>query len=146
MTGDDKDNRLDGSTGADLLTGGEGNDTYIVDSADIVVETSTATTQIDTVESSVSYILSKNVEKLFLTGKDAVNGTGNELPNVITGNGSANVLDGMAGADRLEGGAGNDRYVVDSFDTVVEKTGMEQISYWQILVTCFQQMLRICSC
>ncbi|WP_200154030.1 beta strand repeat-containing protein [Chromatium okenii] len=124
LTGDGKDNRLDGSTGADLLTGGEGNDTYIVDSADIVVETSTATTQIDTVESSVSYILSKNVENLVLTGKDAVNGTGNELPNVITGNGSANVLDGMAGADRLEGGAGNDRYIVDSFDTVVEKAGM----------------------
>ncbi|MBV5310594.1 MAG: hypothetical protein JZU59_14545, partial [Chromatium okenii] len=122
LVGDDKENRLDGFEGADRLVGGDGNDTYIVDNADLVVETNAATTQTDIVLSSVSHVLSANVEQLTLNGTNPINGTGNELPNIIIGNDKANVLDGMAGADQLVGGGGDDSYVVDTLsDTVVEQ-------------------------
>ncbi len=103
---------LDGDIGADSLIGGTGNDTYIVDNTgDIVVETSTIATEIDTVNSSVTYTLSANVENLTLTDTIAINGTGNSLANYITGNSGNNLLTGAAGFDTLDGGAGNDTLV-----------------------------------
>ena len=48
------------------------------------------------------------VENLTLTGSAAINGTGNNLNNVLIGNSAANVLDGGLGADTLIGGGGND--------------------------------------
>jgi hypothetical protein len=44
---------------------------------------------------------------------DPINGTGNDLANIITGNDSDNVLDGKAGADTLIGNGGNDTYKFD---------------------------------
>jgi Ca2+-binding RTX toxin-like protein len=105
--------RLDGGAGADTLTGGAGNDTYVVDNAgDQAVEV--AGGGIDAVQSSVSFQLQSEFEKLTLTGNAAINGTGNALANTITGNSAANVLGGGAGADTLTGGSGNDTYVVDN--------------------------------
>jgi Ca2+-binding RTX toxin-like protein len=49
----------------------------------------------------------------------ALNGTGNELNNVITGTLGDNILDGGLGADTLIGGAGNDTYVVDNVGDVI---------------------------
>ncbi|MFM8342414.1 MAG: hypothetical protein ACKN9F_09380, partial [Methylomonas sp.] len=106
---------LDGGVGADTLIGGSGNDTYIVDSVgDVVTETSTLATEIDTVQASVSYSLGANVENLTLIGTAAINATGNNLNNVLTGNAAANVLNGGAGNDTLIGGLGNDTYIIDS--------------------------------
>jgi len=106
---------LDGGAGIDTLIGGLGNDTYIVDNAsDITTETSTLTTEIDTVQSSVSYTLGANLEKLTLTGTAAINGTGNTLNNTLTGNDANNHLDGGAGNDTLYGGAGNDKFDWDT--------------------------------
>ena len=62
----------------------------------------------DHVYSSVSYSLSSNVEKLYLTGSSSINATGNTLDNDIEGNSAANTLYGKSGADILEGFAGND--------------------------------------
>ena len=58
--------------------------------------------------SSVNHVLGANFENLTLTGSFGVNGTGNELNNVLTGNSGKNVLNGMAGDDTLVGGGGAD--------------------------------------
>ena len=98
---------LDGGIGNDMMQGGRGNDTYSVDSEnDIIVENAGEGT--DSVQASINYVLSGNLEKLTLTGTDAIDGTGNELNNTITGNSGANILDGGAGNDTLDGGAGDD--------------------------------------
>jgi ELWxxDGT repeat protein len=64
----------------------------------------------DTFRSAASVAaLAATTSNLVLTGKNAINGTGNNLANTITGNGAANSLNGGAAADRLIGGGGNDR-------------------------------------
>lgn len=100
---------IDGGAGNDRMTGGTGNDTYIVDSTgDIVTETSTVSTEIDTVKASITYTLGANLENLILTGSAAINGTGNSLNNNLTGNQGKNILNGGAGNDTLDGGNGDD--------------------------------------
>lgn len=114
---------LNGGTGEDLMFGGAGDDKYYVDNArDVVWEY--AGEGIDTVETTVSYSLISNVEKLVLAGAKTINGTGNDLRNVLFGNAAANILDGKGGADTMSGGSGNDTYVVDSTgDRIVETVG-----------------------
>ncbi|MDZ8029148.1 MAG: calcium-binding protein [Nostoc sp. DedQUE11] len=103
---------VNGGTGADRLDGGDNNDLYIVDNVgDIATEVfGDALGGIDTVQASVSYTLSANLENLTLTGF-AANGTGNARSNVITGNGFNNVLSGLAGNDTINGGGGNDTII-----------------------------------
>jgi Ca2+-binding RTX toxin-like protein len=109
LIGNAGSNVLDGQAGADTMAGGQGGDLYHVDnSGDIVLEGSSAGR--DTVESTWSYTLSAHLENLTLTGSSPINGTGNELDNMLTGNDAANILDGGAGNDRLQGGAGADTY------------------------------------
>jgi len=112
--------RLDGGTGAEAMSGGPGNDTYVVDDAGDAV-TELANEGIDTVEASVSYTLGSNVERLTLSGDQAIDGHGNSLANQMTGNEMANVLDGGAGQDTMTGLGGNDTYVVDDqADAIIE--------------------------
>ncbi len=120
---------LNGGAGADTMSGGLGDDTYVVDNAaDVVTEAASAGT--DRIDTSVTTTLGSNVENLTLTGTTAINGTGNTLNNIITGNSAANVLSGGAGADTLTdsgganvfiGGTGNDTLNVTS-------TGIDRIA------------------
>lgn len=146
INGNAYDNLLDGSSGADTLyggygadtligglgldvmSGGLGDDSYYVDNftdgsgvpyPDTVIERAGEGT--DTVYASISYRLGDNVENLELLGSASIDGTGNELNNVITGNAGDNFLDGLAGIDTLIGGAGNDTYWVDANDTLIER-------------------------
>ena len=132
LTGLDGNDTLDGGTGADALTGGAGNDTYTVDNVgDAVTEADGEGA--DLVKSSITYALGSYVENLTLTGSSTLNGTGNDLDNILTGNTGANqltgglgndTLDGGTGADKLFGGAGNDTYVVDNVsDQITENDG-----------------------
>ncbi|MCW5662829.1 MAG: peptidoglycan DD-metalloendopeptidase family protein [Piscinibacter sp.] len=117
---------INGGTGTDNLVGGTGSDTYVVDIAtDVVNESSTLASEIDAVQSSVSWVLGANLERLTLTGT-ATNGTGNTLANLITGNASTNTLVGGSGNDTLNGGAGND--TIDGGagnDSLVGGTGVD---------------------
>jgi Ca2+-binding RTX toxin-like protein len=142
---------LNGGGGVDSMYGGSGNDLYFVNSAlDVVDETNQVDTSdqggTDTVSSTASYDISTSIgagyiEKLILTGTANINGTGNDMANVITGNsgnntllggigndtlnglGGHDALDGGAGNDRMFGGSGNDSYTVDSLsDRVFETT------------------------
>jgi serralysin len=124
LIGNADSNILDGGSGADTLIGGAGNDVYVVDNAsDIVLETSTVSSEIDSVYSTISYTLGANVEYLTLQGNANINGTGNALANLINGNAGDNVLDGGAGGgDVLVGGAGNDTYIVDSLNDAIFET------------------------
>jgi Ca2+-binding RTX toxin-like protein len=138
VTGSAGDNVIVGSRGNDTLVGGDGDDTYVIGQG-----TDTLTEQLnegtDTVQSSISHVLGTNFESLTLTGGRTINGTGNELANILTGNNAANILSGGAGHDTLtgnggndrldggtgddamDGGAGSDTYLVDSLgDTVTE--------------------------
>jgi Ca2+-binding RTX toxin-like protein len=90
------------------MTGGAGNDRYVVNSSgDKVVEASGGGS--DSVSSGITYTLPSHVEKLTLTGSNNVNGAGNTSSNTITGNSKANSLSGGTGNDSLNGGAGNDK-------------------------------------
>ncbi|MGY6216921.1 FG-GAP-like repeat-containing protein [Methylolobus aquaticus] len=114
---------LNGGGGADVMRGGTGNDRYVVNVAgDQVIETSTLATEIDRVDSAISYTLPANVEQLTLTGTAAINGTGNGLANTLVGNSGANILDGLAGNDTLTGGLGADifRLTTLSRDTLTD--------------------------
>jgi Ca2+-binding RTX toxin-like protein len=128
ITGGYGSDLLIGEGGNDTLAGGVANDTYVVDSiGDSVSETSTLATEIDTVQSSISYSLGTNVENLTLIGAGEINATGNSLGNVITGNTANNQLDGGAGVDTLIGGTGNDIYVVDTTTDIITESANQGI-------------------
>jgi Ca2+-binding RTX toxin-like protein len=107
LNGGNGNDTLNGGGGADAMAGGSGNDNYTVDNiGDTVTEAFSAGT--DAVNASVSYTLNGNIENLTLTATAAINGTGNNLNNLIQGNAAANRLNGGTGNDNLLGNGGND--------------------------------------
>jgi Ca2+-binding RTX toxin-like protein len=122
LNGDGGDDVLLGGVGNDFLVGGAGNDTYMIDNAgSLTIENSNDGT--DTVESSISWVLSDNIENLRLTGNSSIDATGNALANSLFGNSASNFLDGGTGNDTLNGGVGNDVYLFgrgDGQDTISE--------------------------
>ncbi|HCF9255606.1 TPA: hypothetical protein NI610_006634, partial [Pseudomonas aeruginosa] len=135
--------RLDGKGGADTMQGGVGNDAYVVERVtDVVIEH--VGEGLDTIESSVAWTLGNHIENLTLTGSSAVNGTGNDLDNVLIGNSGNNRLTGGAGDDRLDGkggtdtllgGLGNDTYVVERTTDVVTEYANEGVDTVESSVT-----------
>jgi Ca2+-binding RTX toxin-like protein len=122
-------NQLDGGTGTgDILRGGAGSDTYVVDATgDTVDETSSTDAAAsatlvnatgDLVNSSATYTLGTNIENLTLTGTAVINGTGNAAANIITGNAANNSLTGGAGADKFVFTA----YTINGTDTITDFT------------------------
>jgi Ca2+-binding RTX toxin-like protein len=109
---------------ANVLVGGTGNDVYIVDGADQVVES--ADEGVDEMQGAVSISLAANVENGRLSGSAAATLTGNALDNLLYGNAANNTLIGGdgndqlffgSGVDVLDGGNGNDTYWFTSWDT-----------------------------
>ena len=134
MAGTDfADTLTSGTTGADILIGGAGDDSYIINSSTATIF-EFAGQGIDNVLSSVSFNLGDkgpNIENLTLFGAALV-GTGNALNNSITGNAHNNNLDGGAGDDSLTGGGGddiltgglgNDTFIVDAGQDTITDLG-----------------------
>ncbi|MFZ2452164.1 MAG: calcium-binding protein [Methylovulum miyakonense] len=95
----------DAGTATDILEGGSGKDTYVINSTGGATITESGA-DIDQVNASVTYTLSAaiatvGVENLTLTGSGSINGTGNALNNVIIGNDGDNTLKGEAGNDTI---------------------------------------------
>jgi Ca2+-binding RTX toxin-like protein len=127
ITGNSGNNTLAGGGGVDKLIGGTGNDTYIIDSDDVVSEAAAGgsdTIQADFVVNLSSYA---NVENLILTGTSSLNLTGSSGANTLTGNSGNNTLDGGAAADVMIGGDGDDVYIVDATTDVVSENASEGI-------------------
>ena len=90
------------------VRGGAGDDTLIVNNAKHRLIENGGSEGYDTVKSTVSYVLSENVERLILLGHGNTNGTGTSNGDDLFGNSGNNKLFGRNGADRLDGGKGND--------------------------------------
>jgi len=109
--GNELNNTLTGNAGLNVLSGGLGDDTYVVQNdGDSVIESVNA--GVDTVRASLSFTLADHVENIVLTGTSANNATGNALNNTLTGNSAQNTL---------AGGAGDDAYYVQTMDDVVQE-------------------------
>jgi len=107
---DDGFDYLEGGAGNDTLEGGYGDDIYFVDSiGDVIIDAPGTGTEL--VVSSITWTLQAGLEYLTLRGNDAINGTGNDLNNIITGNSANNIIDGGNGNDTLRGGDGDDTLV-----------------------------------
>ena len=101
---------INGGAGADVMIGGGGNDIYYIDNAGDLVSELAGGGQ-DTVFTGITVnlgLVAQEVEALTLTGRLAINATGNTSDNIITGNAGANTLDGGSGSDTLDGGLGTD--------------------------------------
>lgn len=139
ITGNEGNNTLDGYKNSttvadgDSLTGGAGDDVYIVRNAsDVVTETEGAgTDEIKAYALAADYVLADHVENLTLMSTTLITANGNTLNNLLKGNSAANTLngnggndtlDGGTGADALNGGAGDDVYVVDNAGDSVTET------------------------
>ncbi|MFG6082186.1 calcium-binding protein [Paracoccus litorisediminis] len=120
---------IDGGAGSDEMDGGVGNDTFLVNAeGDVVIEA--AAQGSDLVQSSISYTLVENVEKLILLGSGNIQGGGNSLANVLTGNVGRNNLSGLGGKDSISGGDGNDTLAGgQSADRLTGGVGVDQFVF-----------------
>jgi hypothetical protein len=106
LNGGNGNDALNGSAGGDTMRGGTGDDLYYVDAAgDLVIEAASAGA--DVVRAGIDYVLTVNVEELFVGGAGR-DGTGNALANIIHGATASNVLSGLGGNDTIRGDAGRD--------------------------------------
>lgn len=102
------------SDAGDTLTGGPGDDVYVLHGSDAVVEAAGEGT--DTVQTDLAtYTLPANVEQLVYTGSQAIDAKGNALDNTLHGGAGKDTLNGDAGNDLLDGGAGIDTVEASSF-------------------------------
>jgi len=119
LGGNNLNNILDGSkaSGANILVGGSGNDTYYLGAGDSVVELAAGGTDLVYSYGSLDMTSWFNFENATLQGSASESLTGNTLANVLTGNVGANLLigdagndtlNGLDGKDTLDGGLGND--------------------------------------
>jgi Ca2+-binding RTX toxin-like protein len=95
---------IDGGEGADVMIGGNGNETFIVDHLEDEVKDFGG---FDVVKSSVSFNLPSGIEKLVLTGNAEIGG-GNSGGNKLYGTAKSNFLVGGGGADLLLAGSSVD--------------------------------------
>ena len=95
------------SVGSDVLHGGDGNDGYVLQAYDEIVESTGG--GIDTVTTTLpAFELGPEVERLVYSGDGDFSATGNDLDNALSGLAGNDTLYGGAGNDELDGGPGRD--------------------------------------
>ncbi len=149
MAGGSGSNHLRGGTGndtfwaesndgVDVIAGEDGDDHYhLYNNRHTIIESPGGGVDTITLRTPISFTLGAEFENLNLMAAVVhVNGTGNDLDNVIVGTDGNNVLTGAAGNDRLEGklgtdsligGTGNDTYVIDSRNDAVTENVNEGV-------------------
>jgi Ca2+-binding RTX toxin-like protein len=93
-----------GGTTLGTVQGGNGNDTFIIDTGDVTIEGGTG---FDTVFSTASYKMGLDVEVLNLQGLQGLTGIGRGANEFITGSDGNDTLLGRGGDDNLNGGEGD---------------------------------------
>jgi len=95
------------SVGSDVLHGGDGNDAYLLQAYDEIVEFPGA--GIDAVTTTLpAYALGPDIERLVYAGDGDFAATGNDLDNTLIGLAGNDTLNGASGNDVLDGGLGID--------------------------------------
>ena len=106
--------RLTGRGGADVLTGGAGNDTLVIDSAEPVVSGGAGYDRVivsDTGSATLDLGASEIEEAIGGGGADVLDASGATWNVRLVGRAGADVLTGGAGADNLSGGDGADALI-----------------------------------
>lgn len=110
LTGTDGNDVFDvWGRGLKTLVGGLGDDAYLLNGQNEIIEADGG--GVDTVytDISVGYELAANVENIVLQGASEGKVHGNSLDNILVGTAGNNWLEGEEGNDTLYGGAGSDR-------------------------------------
>lgn len=111
---------LNGGSGADLLEGALGDDTYFVDNNSDQIRELAGEGEDSVYSTASNYVMDGNVERGYLLGAN-LKLTGNALNNLMGGTQYNDTLDGGLGGDLLEGGLGDDTYYVDVWSDVVKE-------------------------
>ncbi|ESQ86581.1 hypothetical protein ABAC460_22985 [Asticcacaulis sp. AC460] len=124
-TGNSRNNALTGNDGINVLDGGAGNDTYVIQNAG---DTVTDSQGVDRIYSTVSYALGgTGAEELQLTGTADINATGTSGNDLLIGN---------SGINQLVGGGGNDSYYVQNAeDVVIDSPGGSDVIFSTVSYT-----------
>lgn len=97
-----------GGTVSGSVSGGLGDDTYIISDGSLAI-VENAGEGWDWVRSSFSFALQDNIEHLTLTGAKNLNGVASATGSTVKGNSGNNILVGQGATDQLDGGRGKDR-------------------------------------
>jgi serralysin len=129
INGIDNDDTVLGTVAGQILTGGVGNDTYVVINSNNISIVEAVGQGFDSLYTNRNYVLTGGAEIEWLSvlnvnGTAGGNLTGNEFAQYIIGDNGANFIDGRGGNDWLIGHGGNDIYRVQDYgDLVYENVG-----------------------
>ncbi|WP_159872608.1 right-handed parallel beta-helix repeat-containing protein [Novosphingobium sp. 9U] len=135
--------RIDGLSREDVMSGGKGDDTYVVSGyKDVLSEAKNG--GVDTVELfDTRYFLSDNVENLIIKTAEGAAAIGNVSDNKLTGGNGSDVIIGGAGQDVLTGGAGADLFIIgqhDGSDTIRDLNADDRVALSGVQFSTFQEL------
>ena len=121
LTGDSKNNTIQGLAGADALSGGNGNDTasYSLSNSAVTVRlhsliAANGDAEGDTFTNTVTFMWTDSENNHHTaTLPDIENLTGSDYDDILAGDARDNIIIGNAGNDRLYGGPGGGNDVID---------------------------------